>query len=111
MPPAQNLPTLSGAEETKTSGGSPAATALAKAASSLLGTKFTVSHGYLACSRVSADLNAATSLGRWLNVHTLIVVGACEAPAEIAVSGWDVVRPGWMYSRPATAPSLPPRPR
>src|SRR6266700_1594520 len=68
----------------KTSGGLPAAIALAYAASSLPGTNLTVSHGYFVCSLARSSLNALTSLPSVLNVHTVIVVGAWLAFVEIA---------------------------
>src|SRR3954464_9618699 len=85
VPLWQNLPTLSGAVATYTSGVLLAATALASAASSLPDTNVTVSQEYLACSRFSAARYAFTSGASVLNVQTVMVVLACAAPGEIAL--------------------------
>src|SRR4051812_2755753 len=93
-----------------TSGGVPAATALANVASSLFGTKFTVSQGYFFFRSSNVALNAAISFGSLWNDQTSIVVGAWFLASVIALAGVPAVPPDVQAVTSTANPAVAARP-
>src|SRR5690349_19529333 len=79
--------------ENMMSGGLPAEAALAKSESLLLPVRCTVSHGYFACSLVSAAWSASSWFCLCENVHISSVTGACDAEVLTLSTFWDEFDP------------------